>query len=619
MMIKNLFLIFHMSTCFFLSQALLVQHAGGADNRAQPYQDEDPTEFLQRREVGILNWRSTAQSSEVGTKASASTGSSDLTDDKEAVDKAYSPELCGVWLAQWRLRRSIASTTAFSEICIEVSNLKSLPIKQLKKAGDADKLSFLINLYNLISLHASIMLPWPHVDDIQGRCRWQAQARYQIGDIQLSLLQIEYALLRTRLVSKPLPTIPQCFDVPVPSPTDIKHLSSLLPKTVDVRALMALALPFRSSNYCYIYLSSITEVAEGVNNLSILQRELYLMVSEYLVSRIRCYSVESKVVVPKVLRRYLEDILLFRKTYEKVSTGASPQIPYDDGANLMERSSVVSSRNESESLAPSSQTFSHCGSLVDDNRASGSVGKSSIAAGVVVRGQSVDINAALRTLKETLRPRVLGKKDFDSALEGAAPFPDKNEKTNDVEHQGDWEKAAGLESGAPQARSSMLQLYSKPCFGDKIIAESEFQQLRQILASELKIKNRTYHLKTYNNCFLGSDAVNCLGSYIPGGSEAEAISVGNNLIEYGVIRHVLDDHWLKPKDLFYSLGSTSASGRQMTPFLSFIMHHISENTYNLLNHQISSSDDMSFSVLYLPEDFRFKVPLKAADRNRNVV
>jgi hypothetical protein len=89
--------------------------------------------------------------------------------------------------------------------------------------------------------------------------------------------------------------------------------------------------------------------------------------------------------------------------------------------------------------------------------------------------------------------------------------------------------------------------------------------------------------------------------------------VGNNLIEFGVMHHVLDDHWLRPKrDLFYCLGSSSTSGRQMTPFLSFIMHHISESSYTLLHHQLSSSDDLSFSVLYLPEDFRFKVPLKSS-------
>lgn len=597
---------------------MLVQHAGGAADSVQPYQDPDPTEYLQFREVGILNWRSTAHTSEL---AGAPSPRDDSQEGEVAAgtEEAYSHSLCGVWLSQWRLRRAVACTTAFAEICVEVSNLKSLPVKQLKKAGEADKLAFLINLYNLISLHASVLMPWPHVDDLQGRCRWQAQARYQVGDLQLSLLQIEYALLRTRLVSRPPPTIPQCFSFSVPSPADIKHLSSLLPKTVDVRALMALALPFRSSPPCYVYLSSVNEQLDGSDNTGALQRELFHLVSELLVSRIRCYSVESKVVVPKVLRRYLEDILLFRKSYGKVSTDPSPQLQLDDnGAGLVERSSLISSsRGENDSVAArSSQRLSS--SLPDERGGSGSGGRSSsTAAHVSVRGLSVDINQALRVLKESLSPPpVLGKTELSTDLdEGGVPTRSRDERTGDdllATHAGDWERAAGLESTSPQARSSMLHRYSKPCFGDKIIAESEFQQLRQILATEVKIKNRTYHLKTYPDCFLGTDAVACLSNYIPGGSQSEAIAVGNNLIEFGVMRHVLGEHWLKPKDLFYSLGGTSASGRQMTPLLSFIMHHISEHSYSLLHHQLSSSDDLSFSVLYLPEDFRFKVPLKIA-------
>lgn len=634
-----------------------MHHVGGVENHVQPYQEDDPTEFLVRREVSVLNWRSTAHTSE--PRSSSGTGASGMekevgevvgTDEVGGIGEAYAPDTCGVWLAQWRLRRAVASSTAFSEISIEVSNLKNLPVKQLKKASNAEKLSFLINLYNLISLHATILLPWPASSDTLGRCRWQAQARYQVGDVCLSLLQIEHALLRSRLVSRPLPTIPHCPSVPVPSPADIKHLSSLLPKTVDVRALMALALPFRSSSLCYLYLSSVPDQVSDASSSSdtdhaslsmqTLQRELFQLVSEHLVSRLAVYSVESKVLVPKVLRRYLEDILLFRKNYDKVGVSASPPLHNIQFSDTFAHRESLSSHGGGgggglERVA-SSQTFSQSGSAMEDTcsvqRRSGS---GSGSGHETDRSHIIDINHALKMWKDCLKPSSatstsLGSSREDSLLGDHQQSSSFSQHVVDMEGGGGetrsgWELAAGLDAGGqrlppPQAQSSLVQRFSQPCFGDKMIAESEFQQLRQILASELKIKNRKFHFKTYNNCFLGSDAVNCLSSYIPGGSQTEAVAVGNQLCEYGVIRHVVDEHWLKPKDnLFYTLGntSTSGSGRQMTPLLSFLRHHISGGSseegggaFTRLSHQISSADDLSFSVLYLPEDFRFKVPLK---------
>ena len=562
---------------------MLIQHVGGVSEETQPYQDSDSTEYLRNQDICVLNWRSSTTLS--GEDMSEPTGE-DGKDD-ENLDSAYT--IRGVWLSQWRLRKLIVSSTAFSEISIDVFNLKSLSVKQLKKALDAEKQAFLINLYNLISLHATILMPWPHAADVRGRCKWQNLARYQIGDVQLSLFQIEYALLRSRLVTPLPPTIPQCFNLSITSLTDIKHLSSLMPKVVDVRALLALALPFRSSCYSYIYLPSVEEFSDTFDNSLKLQRELYCTTSEHLVDRIKCYTVESKVLVPKVLRRYLSDLLLFRKNYEKVSVSASPQRYSDDiimGENVIGDNCTV---DEVKKL-------SSCDLGNDKEVAS-------------------DINVTLQYLKNKLKP-VAPTKDGNTNM-AALGYMSNNDVELDINgNQCDavmisgWEKAAGHDKDQSQ-NSSMLQQYKKSCFGDDIITESEFQQWRHILESEIDIKDRKYHFRTYSNSFLGIDAVNCLSNYIPGGREEEAIAVGNNLIEYGIIRHVVDEHWLKPKDLFYTFGDTSVdSGRQMTPFLSFIVHHISESGYSLLNHQISTSEDLNFSVVYLPEDYRFKVPLK---------
>lgn len=150
----------------------------------------------------------------------------------------------GVWISQFRLRNALLLTSAFHEICRKVEFLRQLNMKDLHKDllqesctimwTNEQKTIFCVNLYNLLSLHASIMLPWPpaavhpHESDaalatialgsfdpsslsvIDGvlcnlksiqscqrhRILWQMNAKYMIGRHTLSLYQLEHAIIR---------------------------------------------------------------------------------------------------------------------------------------------------------------------------------------------------------------------------------------------------------------------------------------------------------------------------------------------------------------------------------------------------------------------------------------
>lgn len=181
----------------------LVDHVGGGrmcglDPQSALWPDAncpppDVSEFLEGRGISALNCMSTSASSEVFG---------------EGKDGAFPPFLCGVWVNQFRLRRLVTCTSAFTDFSNFVAMLNELDLKALRKCNDFEKNSFLLNLYNLISLHAAIVLPWPSVKDRAGRVRWQQLARYDIGGTQLSLLQIEYAILRSRLEGVVLPSVP---------------------------------------------------------------------------------------------------------------------------------------------------------------------------------------------------------------------------------------------------------------------------------------------------------------------------------------------------------------------------------------------------------------------------
>jgi hypothetical protein len=71
------------------------------------------------------------------------------------------------------------------------------------------------------------------------------------------------------------------------------------------------------------------------------------------------------------------------------------------------------------------------------------------------------------------------------------------------------------------------------------------------------------------------------------------------------------EHWLKNKELFYSLCESPSIFPEMTPFQSFLMSHLENSTSrSLLEHQISASLDLNYTVTHLPDDFRFAIHVK---------
>lgn len=66
----------------------------------------------------------------------------------------------------------------------------------------------------------------------------------------------------------------------------------------------------------------------------------------------------------------------------------------------------------------------------------------------------------------------------------------------------------------------------------------------------IEIKNRNYRLKTYPLCFIGSETVNWMEKKYDI-SKAEALKLGQTLIDEKIIHHVTDDHDFKNDYLFY--------------------------------------------------------------------
>lgn len=81
----------------------------------------------------------------------------------------------------------------------------------------------------------------------------------------------------------------------------------------------------------------------------------------------------------------------------------------------------------------------------------------------------------------------------------------------------------------------------------------ELEELTARVRSVLDIRDRRYGIppKTYPKCFVGSEAVEKFVGEGIAGDAADAVRIGNMMLNAGVFHHVLDAHPFENKNLFY--------------------------------------------------------------------
>jgi hypothetical protein len=81
--------------------------------------------------------------------------------------------------------------------------------------------------------------------------------------------------------------------------------------------------------------------------------------------------------------------------------------------------------------------------------------------------------------------------------------------------------------------------------------ELSIAEMAMLMRSNIEVKDRTYHLKNYEKCFVGFEAVQYLIENNFASSVDEAIVLGNVMLEQGLFFHVARDHSFKNERLFY--------------------------------------------------------------------
>ena len=86
---------------------------------------------------------------------------------------------------------------------------------------------------------------------------------------------------------------------------------------------------------------------------------------------------------------------------------------------------------------------------------------------------------------------------------------------------------------------------------DRTWSERELVQHAVQMLNEIAIEDRDFHFRTYENCFVGREAVDWMIKSGTVEDRVEALQLGNQMLQAGLIHHVLDEHGFKDMNLFY--------------------------------------------------------------------
>lgn len=90
----------------------------------------------------------------------------------------------------------------------------------------------------------------------------------------------------------------------------------------------------------------------------------------------------------------------------------------------------------------------------------------------------------------------------------------------------------------------------------------ELRDLAERMRKNLDIRDRTYRLKTYEDCFVGEEACRWMIEHEIAADVEQAETIGNLLLESGVFHHVVRDHEFKCDYLFYRFSNDEDHGHR---------------------------------------------------------
>ena len=158
-----------------------------------------------------------------------------------------------------------------------------------------------------------------------------------------------------------------------------------------------------------------------------------------------------------------------------------------------------------------------------------------------------------------------GKEETDEDNEDSFDDDADDEKQQLDEHGGPLSPVRGPGQGAKSSQQAPLGEMDGVEGG---LAEDLGEMVR-LLRKNLEVRDRSWRLMTFRDCFVGSEAVAWMVGKGMVDNKAEAVQVGNMLLACGIIQHVANAHVFKNKILYYRFVNPSMYALPSSNELSF--------------------------------------------------
>lgn len=216
--------------------------------------------------------------------------------------------------------------------------------------------------------------------------------------------------------------------------------------------------------------------------------------------------------------------------------GFEEELPYPTrirDSNVSQRDSISTASARSENVGPSGDSTSFPSGL-----------------------RIPDISRAVTHIESNIRKSlVAAKKSLVSAGKSMScvnVVPDSGGAPNQSGVGNNNDESASDEGGTPiLSRMPTTTLYEKA----------------QRMMESVELRDRQYHLKTYKNCFVGTDAVEWMIRDGLAESAESAVELGNRMKEQGFIKHVTSSHDFENKDFFYHFTDMILESGELCPTL----------------------------------------------------
>jgi EAL domain-containing protein (putative c-di-GMP-specific phosphodiesterase class I) len=132
---------------------------------------------------------------------------------------------------------------------------------------------------------------------------------------------------------------------------------------------------------------------------------------------------------------------------------------------------------------------------------------------------------------------------------------------------GEWLVSTGAPTGHPAtAKAAVATSAHVPRRSAGLPQDAFAQHLWNLMRTPggLDIRDRMFHLRTYEECFVGREAVDWLVLH-QRVSRVEAVQLGQRLVALGLISHVVSEHDFEDAELFYRLASPAVANLSAGP------------------------------------------------------